>query len=127
MQIDCYTDASYIKVISKSVVAYKIGLEPINVIVLNCNNTEAEIHGVQHCVNLCISLYNNIQIINIHTDCQKALKYNFDVPNNMTLNILKLKGHKKKDLRDENDVIFHTVDRKARKYLRELISQKVEL
>ncbi len=127
-QINCYTDASYSKEKAMSVVAYKIGENSIKKIFLpNLKNTQAEIFGIEHCIEQCLSEYKLINsdnlILNIYTDCQNAWKHNFSYlikTKNVQLNLIKVKGHQKKIHMNSHDLIFKQVDKYARKTLRNI-------
>ena len=119
MTIECFTDASYSKEKSASVVAYKIHDEPIQTIIYeNVKNTEAELNGILLCIDYCIEHYPH-EDITIYTDCQNAFKQDYsDKPIN--LNLIKVKGHQPKKEMDSKDLIFKSVDKIARKMLRSL-------
>jgi hypothetical protein len=115
IHINCYTDASYCNVMMLSVIGIKIGNKPIYLEQLpNVKNTEAEIYAINKCIELCSLLHFNA-LIYIYTDCQKAFQLE-----NLSENVLliKIKGHKKKNLKDTNDIIFSSVDKMVRKRLR---------
>jgi ribonuclease HI len=115
--IECYTDASYSKEKSTSVVAFKIGNAPICTKILkNVKNTEAEIEGIRECLRLCELIYGVDKMVNIYTDCSKAFQTTFNT--NMNFIIIKVKGHQRKSEMNENDLIFKEVDKFARKTLR---------
>ena len=137
MEINCYTDASYSKEKAISVVACIINGEPIQTLFYpNIKNTQAEILGIQYCINYCLNnytkqhinkqiLFNELLTINIYTDCQNAWKHNFvsinaniNTNTNVKVNLFKVKGHQKKSNMNEHDLIFKQVDKHARKILR---------
>jgi len=119
MTIECYTDASYSKEKSVSVVAYKINDEPIQTIIYeNVKNTEAELNGILFCIDYCIENYPSEYII-IYTDCQNAFKQNYS-DKSINLTLVKIKGHQPKREMNSNDLIFKMVDKMARKMLRSL-------
>lgn len=116
--IDCYTDASYSKEVGGSIIAYKINNMPIRSKYLNgVKNTEAEIKGVDRCIEIASDMYLNSEI-HIYTDCQKVLELKAEgkYPDNVIVH--KMKGHMKGALRDNNQHIFSQVDKRARKLLR---------
>jgi len=116
--INCYTDASYSKEVGGSVIAYKINDMPIRTKYLNSvKNTEAEIKGVDRCIDIASKMYLNSEI-HIYTDCQKVLELESEgkYPENVLVH--KMKGHMKGELRDKNQQIFSCVDKRARKMLR---------
>jgi hypothetical protein len=125
-QIDCYTDASYSKEKSTSVIAYKILNEPIKTIILkDIKNTQAELFGIEFCIGYSIENYSNIKKINIYTDCQNAWKQDYIKYKNknqiqIEINLIKIKGHQKMEFMNGNDRIFKQVDKMARKTLRNL-------
>lgn len=114
-QVKCFTDASYSQQKGLSVIGYKIGE---NEIVLDrlpgVKNTQAELVAIDRCISECNRLYSDNVLIIIHTDCQRALKNQY-VGNVL---VVKIKGHKKKVLRDEDDAVFSTVDKAVRRMLR---------
>lgn len=117
MPIECYTDASYSKEKSFSVVAYKIHDEPIQTIIYeNVKNTEAELNGILHCIDYCLEHYPN-QEITIYTDCQSAFKQDYS-GKPVVLNLVKVKGHQPRNTMNEKDLIFKSVDKMARKAMR---------
>lgn len=112
--IKCFTDASYSQHKNLAVVGYKIGEDKIVLKKLPyTKNTLAELIAINLCISACNIKYPGSNII-IFTDCQRALKNNY--PKNVE--IKKIKGHKKGSLKDENDLIFSTVDKKVRKAMR---------
>lgn len=125
-EINCYTDASYSKEKSKSVIAYKISDQQIKTIILDdTKNTQTELYGIEFCIKYTIQNYPAVKIINIHTDCQNAWKQNYTIYKNsdnlpIEINLIKIKGHKKMVLMDNKDLIFKQVDKMARKTLRNL-------
>jgi hypothetical protein len=130
--INCYTDASYSKEKATSVIAYKIGTNSIDKIILsNVKNTQAEIFGIEHCIEQCLLEYDSTKtnelILNIYTDCQNAWKHDFNrliKTKNVQLTLIKVKGHQKKINMNSHDLIFKEVDKYARKTLRNLKSSK---
>lgn len=125
-QIHCYTDASYSQQKSTSIVAYKIGTNPIKTIQLNdIKNTQAELLGIEFCISYTIQNYPNVKSINIYTDCQNAwkqdyLNYTNQNQNQIQINLIKIKGHQKMEFMNGYDLIFKQVDKMARKTLRNL-------
>ncbi len=125
-QINCYTDASYSQQKSTSVIAYKIDLDPIKTINFkDIKNTQAELLGIEFCINYTIQNYPNIELINIYTDCQNAwkqdyLNYSNQNQNKIKINLIKVKGHQQMEFMDKHDLIFKQVDKMARKTLRNL-------
>lgn len=121
MEINCYTDASYSKEKSLSVVAYKIGDNDINVLYFqDVKNTQSEIMGIQHCIRVCNEEYPDAEIINIYTDCQNAWKHEWQ-PN---VNLIKVKGHQPKRDMSPTDLIFKQVDKMAIKMMRQSAGKK---
>lgn len=122
-EIKCFTDASYSQQKSLSIVGYKIGnLDVILEELPNIKNTQAELYAVEKCIDVCNKLYPNKNII-IYTDCQRALKNQYQ--KNVTLE--KIEGHKKTLLKNENDKIFSGVDKAVRKKLRNVqTNNKIE-
>lgn len=112
--IDCYSDASYMKEISLSIIGYKIGDNDIIIEELrDIKNTQAELIAVERIIEFRDQCMTG-QHINIHTDCQRAVQNDY-----LNATIIKIKGHKKKILRDNKDEIFRTVDKAVRQRLRE--------
>lgn len=122
--INCYTDASYSNHKNISVVAYKIdNLDIQTIIYNNVKNTQAEILGIEYCIQYCLDNINmtDIDMINIFTDCQNAWKQDFNkLCPNIKINLIKIKGHQKMDKMTNDDLIFKQVDKMARKTLRNL-------
>lgn len=113
-EIKCFTDASYSQHKNLAVIGYKIGNNNVKLELLPyVKNTQAELCAIARCIKSCNSKYPQRNII-IFTDCQRALKNEY--PANVTIS--KIKGHKKKALRDENDKIFSIVDKAVRKKLK---------
>jgi len=125
-EINCWSDASYSQHKSVSIVAYKINFDSIKTIKFdNIKNTQAEIFGIEFCINLIIKNYPQVQIINIYTDCQYAFKQNYSIYKNqlnvqIQINLIKVKGHQKMKNMNWSDLIFKKVDKFARKTLRNL-------
>ena|SRR5579872_1909295 len=114
--INCYTDASYAKEVGGSVIGYKIGEHPIFTdFLVDVKNTEAEMSAVKLCIDLASELYPDAEI-HIHTDCQKAVNSADDYPSYVVIH--KMRGHIKRNLRDDKQQIFSEVDRYVRKQLR---------
>lgn len=121
IEINCFSDASYSQQKSISIVAYKIHNEIIKTIILpNVKNTEAELFGIEFCIEYVIQNYPLSTLINIFTDCQNAWKQNYS-KYKININLIKVKGHQKMNLMNENDLIFKQVDKIARKTLRNFI------
>lgn len=125
--ITCFTDASYSQHKRLSVIGYKIGdndvmLEELPYI----KNTQAEMYAVIKCIRVCRELYPNSDI-ELFTDCQKAVRAD-NYPDYVS--VKKIKGHKKKALKDANDKIFSTVDKAVRKHMRNseiIIDQEADI
>ena len=120
MIFSCYVDASYNSQKNIGVISYIIINNDIEIlnkyeILNNIKNTQLEILGVNKCIEECSNISETSTII-IYTDCQKALQLNLD----SNIKIIKVKGHSKKTEKDENDIIFSKVDKKAKKILRSL-------
>ena len=115
--LDCYCDASYNKEIGVSVIGFKIGHDEIRIEeLINTKNTQAELVAVDRCISVRDELYPGAHLT-IHTDCQRACQNEYP---NVTMS--KIKGHKKKALRDAKDEVFRTVDRAVRRRLRKLMN-----
>lgn len=114
-EIDCYTDASYAKDVGGSVIGYKIGNNPIQLLFLEgIKNTEAEVMAARRCVEETELLYPNRRI-NLHTDCQEVMSQEFAYH----VRLFKMKGHMKKKLMNNKQLVFREVDKAARKTLRQ--------
>ena len=78
MEINCYTDASYSKEKAISVVACIINGEPIQTLFYpNIKNTQAEILGIEYCINYCLNNYLNYYTKQ-HIDKQHIDKQHID-------------------------------------------------
>lgn len=122
-EINCYTDASHSNIHSIAIIGYKIHDENIQSIILeNVKNTQAELYGIKFCIEYSIQNYPNIKIINIYTDCQGAFTQDYS-EYNITINLIKVKGHQQMIHMNSNDLVFKSVDKFARKQLRNIVKK----
>lgn len=133
MQI--YTDASYNS--QKDICIYGFDVYTYDKLIdslhfeAKCKNTEGEllsfIKAIKYIDKQVEISYDNITI---YTDCQKVIQlcqsptdrdkiiYKWFVDVIVPINVIKVDGHKKKALKDNNDLRFSIVDKRMRKILR---------
>ena len=112
--IKCFTDASYSQHKNLSTIGYKIG--DSNIFLENLpyvKNTQAELCAIKKCVEVFNNLHPGSNAI-IFTDCQRALKDSYP----LNISVQKIDGHKRNIHKNNDDMIFSTVDKAVRKRLR---------
>jgi len=112
--IKCFTDASYSQHKNLSTIGYKIGGSNIFLEnLLHVKNTQAELYAIKKCIEVFNNRHPGLNAI-IFTDCQRALKDSYP----LNISVQKIDGHKQKIYKNDDDIVFSTVDKAVRKRLR---------
>lgn len=117
--IECYTDCSYSPQTKLCVIGYQILIpnqknKIKTELLINVKNIQGEIYAVEKCIETCKKIFDNQNYkLLIHTDCKRVIK-------NVYANVefIKMEGHKRKNLKNNKDIIFSNVDKKVRNDLR---------
>ena len=128
--VEYYSDASFSPPNHIAIVGFKIKVSDIiyTKTIFDTKNTDAELIGIQQCINHFIINYDNTKFkLVIYTDCAKAIqvKEQFKTENKLgEFEIIKIEGHKPTRLKDANDKQFSIIDKYTRKLLRQRLKTK---
>lgn len=130
MNIEIYTDASFDPVSKRAVLTYYFNGVMNNKVIENTENTTAELLTIIWALESISPSDNYLYII--YTDCKTAVdlqskpRYNkpiynkfLDVVLKKNLKLVHVKGHKRSNDKTPTDMIFSSVDKNARKILRQ--------